>query len=353
MKVTCTSLDAAISDHGSTWRILRNRCVGLDSPFFSPRFYQAAQSVGRAVEVATVRDGDRVVAIWPFERSGARAVPTIPSICEITGAITEPDAHWDPKAVLAQCGAREWVYDCSPASQIAFQPHHIAQRLFPVIDLSDGWDAYQSELRSRGSSVIKQVNRKARRIAREHVEPHFVFNDRNPVAIDRLVAWKREQYRRTGVRDVMQPDWFCGLIHQLHQTDTSDLSGLLSTLYLGDQPIAVHFGLRSENVLAWWFTSYDPAYAGHSPGNLLLVELMKAAAMEGVRRIDLGQGDERYKGSFSNRSFAVAEGIVSQFPWNRLSRNAWVGVRDWAQTDPRCTSALRLFRWLRHRSFSP
>jgi CelD/BcsL family acetyltransferase involved in cellulose biosynthesis len=349
MKVDCTSLTAAIGRHNHAWESLRSANVGLDSPFFAPQFYQAVGSISSNVEVATVEDDrSELVALWPFERVGRRAVSVAAPICEITGAICQSGAPWDPLAVLEHCDLREWTYDCSPALQAAFAPYHLRHRSSPVIDLRGGWDAYQSELRGRGSSLLRQTARKTRRLSETCGEPEFVWDDKNSLALDCLIRWKQAQYRDTGTRNVMQNDWFRALVDRFCELDSDRFTGLLSTLYVQGRPIAAHFGIRSSAVLAWWFPAYDPEFAHYSPGNTLLIKLIEAASRAGVTRIDLGQGDERYKGSFSNGAIAVAEGVVSRRIWRRAARQTWIHARDWAQGDPRCHKALQLFRKLRH-----
>jgi CelD/BcsL family acetyltransferase involved in cellulose biosynthesis len=66
-------------------------------------------------------------------------------------------------------------------------------------------------------------------------------------------------------------------------------------LSAGGRPVAIHFGLRSAATLACWFPSYDVALAKYSPGLMLHLFMVEAAATAGVHRLDLGKGDEEYK----------------------------------------------------------
>jgi CelD/BcsL family acetyltransferase involved in cellulose biosynthesis len=68
--------------------------------------------------------------------------------------------------------------------------------------------------------------------------------------------------------------------------------------------------MRSREVLHWWFPAYAPRFAPYSPGILLLLRIARAAAAAGIRAIDLGKGDSRYKSSLMNCTAPLAEGCV-------------------------------------------
>ena len=66
-------------------------------------------------------------------------------------------------------------------------------------------------------------------------------------------------------------------------------------LELDGVPAAFSFDLATGDLTYAIANSYDPAFAGHSPGKLLTYRnLMRAMAM-GVGRVDWGAGDSGYK----------------------------------------------------------
>jgi CelD/BcsL family acetyltransferase involved in cellulose biosynthesis len=85
---------------------------------------------------------------------------------------------------------------------------------------------------------------------------------------------------------------------------------VLSTLRIGDQLVAAHMGMRSHNVLHWWFPAYDKQFAKVSPGLILLLELTRTAAAMGIREIELGPGDEPYKELVANNQIMIASGFI-------------------------------------------
>jgi CelD/BcsL family acetyltransferase involved in cellulose biosynthesis len=64
-------------------------------------------------------------------------------------------------------------------------------------------------------------------------------------------------------------------------------------------PIAFHFGMSFEGSFLWYKPSFDLALARRSPGEVLLRQLLLAAAAEGVRTFDFGIGDEAFKYRFA------------------------------------------------------
>ncbi|MGW8066250.1 GNAT family N-acetyltransferase [Streptomyces ziwulingensis] len=63
-------------------------------------------------------------------------------------------------------------------------------------------------------------------------------------------------------------------------------------------------------VLSWWFPAYDRAYGTYSPGLLLQLRMLEAAAADGSESADLGSGPTRYKESFKTRDLTVYGGAV-------------------------------------------
>lgn len=139
-----------------------------------------------------------------------------------------------------------------------------------------------------------------------------MHDERDPRALATLMEWKSAQYRRTGRSDRFSHAWITRLVQQLFHTSSEPFAGILSVLYAGGQPVAAHFGLRSERVLACWFPAYDPAFAKFSPGLILHLRMAEAAAADGIAYLDLGRGQKEYKDSLKTRELTVHEGWVTR-----------------------------------------
>lgn len=71
--------------------------------------------------------------------------------------------------------------------------------------------------------------------------------------------------------------------------------------YVGGAPVAFDNGTRYGDTLYFDDGGYDPEYASHGFGTLLLLKQIEAACQDpSIRRIDFGFGDSSYKATFSN-----------------------------------------------------
>ena len=65
--------------------------------------------------------------------------------------------------------------------------------------------------------------------------------------------------------------------------------------------IAFHFGFNHRGTFLWYKPSFAIDLARHSPGEVLLRQLLLAAIAEGAHTFDFGLGDEAFKARFATR----------------------------------------------------
>jgi CelD/BcsL family acetyltransferase involved in cellulose biosynthesis len=124
------------------------------------------------------------------------------------------------------------------------------------------------------------------------------------------MAWKSAQYLRTASADRFARPWIVQLLEQLLDTRSESFSGVLSMLYVDDEPVAGHFGLRSDRVMVIWFPAYNIRFRRYSPGLIMYLGLAEGAAAAAVQHIDMGPGAEDYKQWLRSRDLVVAQGRV-------------------------------------------
>ena len=71
------------------------------------------------------------------------------------------------------------------------------------------------------------------------------------------------------------------------------------------EAIAHHLGFRFGTSFMYYQPSFDIELARHSPGEVLLRQLILAAIKDQVDVFDLGPGEQQYKFRFATRSQAV------------------------------------------------
>ena len=330
------------------WIRLQEADPAVDSPYFRPEFTQAVAAVRDDIEVAILEQDGRPVGFFPFQRGlWNSGQPLGGRLSDFHGVIAAPDADWSGKELIRDCGLASWTFDHLVAAQTPFADCHWNVAESHYIDLSEGFESYETARRAAGSKELVKLRRKFRKLEREVGPLRFELHTDGHEALETLLRWKSAQYLRTGLTDVFGFDWTVKLLEQLMTRTHPDFAGCLSVLYVGDRLAAVHFGMRSRHVLHYWFPAYDTDFTRYSPGLILLAEIAKAAAEDGIHRIDLGKGLEQFKMTMSSGAIPVAEGAVECSPMNRLLRQNWYRTREWLRESPLRSPALATARLIR------
>lgn len=310
-------LDAA---HIERWRELRALSGAPANPFMEPEFTRAVGHVRTGARVAVIEGAigggsgsGGPVGFFPYEKGPlgqGRAIGFGVSDCQ--GPVLSPEHGLTADVLLRACSLASWEFDNLEAGQTLFVPDATEEFDSPVIDIGQGYEAYEAGLRAGSPKFLRTTTAKERRLARQAGEVRFVFDERDPAALRTLMEWKSAQYRRTGRRDRFAKEWIGALVRKLAADHTPDrgagCSGVLSVLYVADRPVAAHFGLRSRTVLSCWFPAYDPAFAKYSPGLILHLRMAEAAADAGIGLLDLGRGAAEYKDALKTGDSRVHEG---------------------------------------------
>jgi CelD/BcsL family acetyltransferase involved in cellulose biosynthesis len=337
----------------SRWCALQADDPDLASAFFRPEFCQNVDAITGDVEVAVLRLRGEAAGFWPFQRrSRGVARPVLGRLSEFHGAVIRRGVTWDPAEVLRACGLRAWHFDHVPASDESLAAYRWSLSPSPYVDLSDGYEAYRKQRREEGCALFSQVERKARKLAREVGPLRFEMRTQNPAAFDALLEWKSAQHRRTGVLEVLRVDWVRTVLERLWHTQDDSFSAPLSALYAGDELAAVHLGLSSRRALHVWFPTFDLRFGKYTPGLILFLEMARAAAAAGIERIDLGKGSKRYKQSLRSGNLMLAEGGVDVRPVLLTARRSWHRAKQrmkssrWrAQLEIPLTASRRVRQW--------
>lgn len=300
-----SSLQAKAHLHGSPQ---------LANPFLSPEFTLAVGRCRPGVRIGVVRDRDgQPAAYFPYQRGAwgvGRAVGL--GVSDSQGLVHRPGFVWDARELLRTCGLSVWEFDHLAEGQAGFDGAVTGSFGSPVIDLDQGFAAYQEELRARSPKFTRTLRYKERKLGRTAGEVRYVHDERDPAMLTTLMEWKSAQYRRTGRSDRFARPWIVRLVQHLFHSRSDRFAGQLSVLYAGDRPVAAHFGPRTDRVHTCWFPAYDPEFARYSPGLLMHLRMAEGAAADGISYIDLGRGQKEYKDLLKTRSLTVHEGWVTR-----------------------------------------
>ena len=295
------------------WRHLQGASPDLASPYFCPEFIEAVGAVRPGLRVAVLEEADRIAGFFPFERTWlGEGYPAGGKLSDYHGVIATPETSWNTPELLRACGLVSWRFDHLPATQASFAAHASCEAISPALDLSHGFEAYRQQRRQSGSLWLAQLERKARKLARELGPLRFEADAREDAVLERVLAWKSAQCQRTGTVDFFALRWTRELVERIAAERGASFGGVLCALYAGDELVAAHLGMRSERAWHWWFPVYNRKFARYSPGGILLLRVAEAAAKSGASVLDLGKGADAYKESFATGGVELLEGCATR-----------------------------------------
>jgi CelD/BcsL family acetyltransferase involved in cellulose biosynthesis len=301
-------LDAALTD---TWRAIQAKSAALASPYFCPEFTRLVASVRDDVRVVVIEDGVRAIGFFPHQRSFlGMGKPVAGALSDYHGVIAEPGSGWSIEGLMRAAKLSVWAFDHLVGETHKFEPGVTGCAASPQIDLAAGYQRYTQARRDAGSDYIRKAEGLARKLGREVGDLRFTLHEAETEAMEKLIRWKRGQYRQTGITDTFSVGWTGELLNRIAHTQTAEFAGMCSVLRAGDQIIAVHVGMRSCSVLHYWFPAYDPEFSKFSVGIILLLRIAEAITGAGVRTIDLGKGDEQYKRRLMTGAVELGHGFV-------------------------------------------
>lgn len=317
------------------WSQFQRRDPLLHNPFLSPQW---AQAVERAQMRRVADPGVRVAVFGENEgflavRRGAFiAIPAGAPMVDYQGVVGRPGLSFDPKTLVRALGVSRLDFDHMLPDPV-FSSHIRGEAASMIVDVADGYAAFEQENRAR-STVLKDIDRKRRKANREVGDTQFKAFSRSLAAFEKLLEWKREQYRATGQTDIFATPWCMALAETLFEGRDPAFGGALFTLHIGEELAAVHFHLHGGPVIHGWLIAHNPALAIYSPGMLLFQDILKWMDGGPYSRLDLGTGDYRFKRELSNREVPASYGFVGTPSPATLLRSVAYGLRGVAERLP-------------------
>ena len=319
------------SDDAAAWTRLQGE-EALASPFLSPKWVQILSRCAgpdrKQLRIARLQQDGEAVGFMPARVARQTALPPGAPLCDYQGLIAEPRLRLDPREVIQAFGVARFDFDKLLADQAAFRAFARGGSCSQVIDLRDGYDAYEADRRAAGTDILKDCAKKRRKLEREHGEVIFTAGSRSQADFDQLVAWKRAQYATTGQTDIFDAGWPLDVVNALFKSEDADYRATLFTLQVGGKLVAGHLALCTPKIAHAWFIAHDDDFGRYSPGVILITEVIRWAAARGMHELDLGPGDYRFKLSLANRTRDVSHGFVGRPSAAAFARGATYRLRE-------------------------
>ncbi|OYW26627.1 MAG: cellulose biosynthesis protein CelD [Caulobacter sp. 12-67-6] len=288
------------------WNALRQANPLLGSPYFDLRFVEAAGEIAPGAAVAVIRQGGEILGFLPFQRRGTLVQPLAAPMSDIHGLVAPVDTGLNLTAILSQLGADRARFG-GLIGQGVSEACGLSVRYAMAADVSAGFAAYEA---GRSAGFLKDKRRRLRMLERDHGPVSFSFEKPAAAMLDMIVAGKRQQLHRTHQYDIFGCGWTETLLRRLAEVSETDFGLKLAVLRAGDVVVAAELGMTSGDRHHLWFPIYDAAYARYSPGSLMTLETLRAAAEQGIARVDFGPGGEAYKRDFAEPAEPVFEGMI-------------------------------------------
>jgi len=295
----------------AAWAAFRAETEAFASPLLSFEFAEAVARQRQDAAVAVFsRRGEPAGFLAHHRRPGGLGRPIGAPWSDYQALIAAPGSAIDGMEALRAAGLQAFRFAglidpegvFAEADSAGSEAYHIA--------LAASGEDYWESLRAASPKRFKNMRRLEHKLAREMGEVVLVAPDHDPSAFERLLGWKSDQFRRSGLHDVLRPDWSRRFMLQLFETREGPLQGLLITLRVAGRPVAGHFGVRMGDAYHPWIAAYDPALAAYSPGLTFISEAIRAMPRIGLARYDLSAGSDHYKRPFASAVTTVREGVA-------------------------------------------
>jgi CelD/BcsL family acetyltransferase involved in cellulose biosynthesis len=310
----------------------------LATPFLSTRWIDAlARSSGpdrKHIKIAALHEDGEPVGFLPARCARFTAMSPGAPLSDYQGLIAAPWLRIDAREIVAALGVARLDFDKLIANQAPFRSFIRGGSSSQVVDLRDGYAAYEADRRAAGTDILKDCAKKRRKLEREHGEAVFTAASASEADFDQLIAWKRAQYEATGQTDIFDAGWPLEVLRDLFRSADDTFGARLFTLRVRGKLIAAHLALCTQRIAHAWFIAHDDAFGRYSPGVLLMTDVIRWAAERGMAELDLGPGDYRFKLSLANRTRDVAHGFVGRPSAASLVRGAAYRVREMAEALP-------------------
>ncbi len=310
----------------SEWDVIRGSSPAFRSPFFSHTFIDAVGRVSPNNETAVARQAGKVIGLLPFQRSkNGLAHPVALGVNDAHGLLATSDAEVETTDLLRAVGMKSFLFHAAPTALPDIKRYEAGRTRAFLADLTVDPRGYEYYLKNNRDTIDRQ-GQKTRKLIRTKGPLRLDLDCRDPKMLDHLIELKGQQYRRTQIYDILSVNWIQRLLHDLLRNNEAPVRGLLSVLYAGDDPVAMHFGMLEGNLLHYWFPVYDNQYSYGSPGTVLFLEIAKQAVDQGVRSIDFGYGELPYKYKVCNVVSEMSFGLIDRSPFRRAAYRTGVAV---------------------------
>lgn len=272
---------------------------------------------GHRTRVADVRVGDDVLRLLEVDR---KRVITKALFLDYHEPLCEAEIRAPTRSLDFAEPVSRGVIEIDRWTQGAFPGHDLA----PYVDWSmfPTWDDYKTFLISRQRGLVRDRERRRRRLAENVGELVFRMDDPEDDVIELARRWKSHQLQETGQQDYFADPKAIAFLKLLRQ------KGLItsSSLRASGRLLSTWIGFVHDHVWSGWVFTFDPQLAKYSVGHQLLTSMLEESHRLKHRQFDFSIGPESYKMLYATHGRIL--GPVGQTP---VLKRAYTRVKHEAQ----------------------
>ena len=174
---------------------------------------------------------------------------------------------------------------CQPANPITFGA------------LPRSWNEYRDSLSRNRREVLTRKRRKFEALPGARFRRIDASSDLAE-AFERLAELHRLRWSGRTERPGFSTPQYRGFHHELMQALLRQGQLRLLGLELEGRSIAMIYGMQYKGRFCFFQSGFDPAYAAHSPGDVLMGYAVELAIEQGCEIFDMLKGDHEYKRHF-------------------------------------------------------
>jgi CelD/BcsL family acetyltransferase involved in cellulose biosynthesis len=295
------------------WRRVHERYDVFASPFLGPEYARLVARCRPDAELAVLESDGVAIGFFAYERCGPRAGRPIGSVfCDYQAVVVPPSTCWSANQLLKACDLDELHFDHWLGVQSQMLPFTRLMDVSWAIDLTGGFSQYDHRMSAAGRGQLTEARKKEQKLQGAVGSVRFEADLPDEDLLDLLLRWKSRQWSLSGWSGRFEQEWERRLMRELLLARGDGFGGILSVLFAGDMPVALHLGLRSRTIWHYWTTAYDAEYQRYSPGIIMLVHMAQAAERLGLKQIDLGKETFEYKMRLATHHVPLVEGRATR-----------------------------------------
>lgn len=243
-------------------------------------------------------------------------------LASLLAEVGKADASVDLLVLLNQ--PESWGGIANPLASAPSQPSPSFMYRGPLAE------SFDDLMRDRVSSSTRKKLRQKERALSKHGEVRYwraeAVADRRRV-LDAFFAQKAERMRELGLPNAFEEPHVRQFIEAVALRDPAHPAASSVALFAasaGDTIVATFAGLESNGRLSGMFNSMiSGELAHHSPGELLLANVVRFCCERGMTTFDLGIGEAHYKKTFCSEAEPLFDSIVPLSMLGRTAASLW------------------------------